>query len=163
MNSGGINLTTSYLPGWTKHCLVPILFLPISSVLMGPNILQTQDFSEFTVEKGHISVLYTSLSCLRKNMEPYVRTPEFKPQVYYLLCSLGQIISFLLSLNLLIWEIGTVIISALLAFPRGCKDQIRWWRWQQVIPPAWVSKGLRSFTCIPGTWHNTWFIANIIC
>lgn len=57
-------------------------------------------------------------------MEPSIRTPEFKSNVYYLLCGLGQIISFLLSLNFLIWEIGVVIIPALLTFQRGCKDQI---------------------------------------
>lgn len=144
---------------WSQFFFSP----PVLSVLMSPNILQTQDFSELTAEKGHISVLYPSLSCSRKYMGPQVRVPEFKPQVYYLLCSLGQIISFLLSLNFLTWEIMTVIISALLAFLRGCKDQIRWWRWEQVIPPDWVPKGLRPFTCIPGTWHNTWFIVNTIC
>lgn len=40
----------------TKHCLVLILFLLISSVLMSPNILQTQDFSEFTVEMYFIYI-----------------------------------------------------------------------------------------------------------
>ena len=53
--------------------------------------------------------------------------------------SLGKSLKFFLNLNFLACEVGVVIFPALLTFQRGCKEQIRWGMWQQLIASNWVS------------------------